>query len=134
MTVIGFTFSKINIERKAAIPQKIEVRSKINIHDISPQDVKLVQGKDTLRFEFSYNIEYSPDLAHVNFGGHLLMVFDSKEAESILSAWKKDKTISKNVKASAYNTIFHKCNVKAFELEEDFNLPLHLKLPTIKAD
>ena len=48
--------------------------------------------------------------------------------------WKKSKKLKSDIKLRVYNTIFHKCNIKAFELEEDFNLPLHLRLPMIKTE
>ncbi len=134
MTVIGFTFSKISIERKAAIPQKVEIKSKINVKNISKHDVKLVTGKDTLKFDFTYKLEYAPDLAHVNFEGHLLVVLEPAKAEEVAKEWKKSKQLDEKIKFAAYNAIFHKCNVKAFELEEDFNLPLHLRLPEISPD
>jgi len=134
MVVVGFSFSKIFIEKKEAIPSKVEVKSKINVDDIFKEDIKLVEKKDVLRFNFTYDIEYAPNLAKIDFTGHLLVVADPKEAEEVMKNWKKNKTIDPKIKLSVYNTIFHKCNVKAFELEEDFNLPLHLKLPQISAD
>ena len=42
------------------------------------------------------------------------------------------KKLEDDVRLKAYNMIFHKCNIKAFELEDEFNLPLHLKMPVIK--
>lgn len=134
MTIVGFTFTKIGIERKSKIPEKVEVKSKIHLKNIVKQDIKIAEGKGVLRFDFHYNIEYSPELANIDFQGHLLGVFDPKEVEEIQKLWKKNKKIDSKLKLTVYNAIFHKCNVKAFELEEDFNLPLHLKLPTIRAE
>ena len=134
MVVVGFSFSKIFIEKKEAIPSKVEVKSKINVDDIFKEDIKLVEKKDVLRFNFTYEIEYAPNLAKIDFTGHLLVVVDPKEAEEVVKNWKKNKSIDQKIKLNVYNTIFNKCNVKAFELEEDFNLPLHLRLPLISAD
>ena len=134
MVVVGFSFSKIFIEKKEAIPSKVEVKSKINVNDIFKEDIKLVEKKDVLRFNFTYEIEYAPNLAKIDFTGHLLVVVDPKEAEEVIKNWKKNKSLDSKIKLNVYNTIFNKCNVKAFELEEDFNLPLHLRLPLISAD
>ena len=134
MVVVGFSFSKIFIEKKEAIPSKVEVKSKINVNDIFKEDIKLVEKKDVLRFNFTYEIEYAPNLAKIDFTGHLLVVVDPKEAEEVIKNWKKNKSLDSKIKLNVYNTIFNKCNVKAFELEEDFNLPLHLRLPLISAE
>lgn len=134
MTVVGFTFSKISIDRNAAIPKEVEIKSKINVFDVVKQDIKVAEGKTTLRLRFTYDIEYAPKFANIHFGGHILAVIDPKKAEEILKTWQTDKRLDKDLRFSAYNAIFHKCNVKAFELEEDFNLPLHLKLPAISEE
>lgn len=131
MTVVGFTFSKISIERHAAIPQEVEIKSKMNVFNVAKQDIEVAKDKETLRLEFTYDIEYSPKFANIHFGGHILVVLDPKKAKEVLEKWDKNKQLDKDVRFASYNAIFHKCNVKAFELEEDFNLPLHLKLPAI---
>jgi len=134
MTVVGFTLSRILIERKEKIKEKVEVRSKIDLKDIIKEKIKLVESKDVLRFDFEFKIEYAPDLALIDFKGHILLLSDPKEADEIIKEWKKSKKLKSDIKLRVYNTIFHKCNIKAFELEEDFNLPLHLRLPMIKTE
>ena len=133
MAVIGFSFSKILVEKHKPIKSKIEVKSSLHVKDISKEpEVKLVEKKDTLRFDFEYSIEYAPNLATIQFTGHVLLVADPKDADKAVQDWNKNKTINDDLKLRVYNSIFNRCNVKAFELEEDFNLPLHLKLPSIE--
>ena len=133
MTVVGFALSKILIERKEAIKGKIEVKSKLNVKNMKKEDIKLVEGKDVLRFDFDYSISYEPDLAKVDMQGHLLLMVEPKQTKELLKAWEKKAQVPEDVKIGVYNTIFHKCNIKALELEEDFNLPPHLQLPYIQA-
>jgi len=134
MTVVGFTFSKISITRRPVKPKKVEIKTKIKLKNVAKSDAKLLEQKETLRMEFEYGIAYEPGLANIDFSGHILAVFDPKDAEDILKKWKKDRDLKEEIKLRVYNTIFQKCNVKAFGLEEDFNLPLHLKLPQIRAE
>lgn len=134
MAIVGFSFSKILVEKKEKAPLKTEIKSKIHITNISKDDVKLVQGKDVLRFGFEFGIEYLPNLAKIEFEGHLLLVAEPKEADEIIKKWKAGNKLDDDIRLRVYNTIFNKCNVKAFELEEDFNLPLHLRLPQIAKD
>jgi len=133
MTVVGFALSKILIERKEAIKGKIEVRSKLNIKSMKKEDIKLVKDKDVIKFDFEYSIIYEPDLAKIEMKGHLLYMVDPKQTKELLKAWEKKEQVPEDIKLAVYNTIFHKCNIKALELEEDFNLPPHLQLPYIKS-
>jgi len=134
MTVVGFTFSKICVVRRAVNPKNLEIKSSIKLKNVEKSEAKLLTQKDTLRLEFAYSIEYAPGLANIDFEGHVLAVFDPKDAEAVLAKWGKEKEVDEDIKLRVFNTIFQKCNVKAFSLEEDFNLPLHLKLPQIRAE
>lgn len=133
MTVIGFSLTRVLVERKDAIKGKVEVKSKLNVSKMEKEDIKLVEGKDVLRFDFEYSINYEPDHAKVEMRGHLLFMVEPKQTKEILKSWEKNKQIPDDIKLGVYNTIFSKCNIKALELEEDFNLPPHLQLPYIKA-
>jgi hypothetical protein len=133
MTVIGFSLSRVLVERKESIKGKVEVKSKLHIKDMKKEDIKLVEGKDVLRFDFDYSINYQPDLAKVDMQGHLLLMVDPKQTKELLKGWEKNQQMPEEIKLNVYNTVFHKCNIKALELEEDLSLPPHLQLPYIKA-
>jgi len=134
MTVIGFALSRILIERKESIKGKIEIKSKLHVKNMKKEDVKLMEGKDVIRFDFDYLIEYAPDLAKVDMQGHLLVMVEPDMTKSLLKSWSKNQQLPEEIKLNVYNTIFHKCNIKALELEEDFSLPPHLQLPYIKTE
>ena len=134
MAIIGFSLTKILLERKEAPIKKVEVKSKLHIPSMEKQDMKLIEGKDTLRFNFEYDIEYAPKLANISFKGFVLFASDPKQSEEILREWNKNQRIDKDVQLQLYNYIFNKCNIKALQLEDDFNLPPHLQLPTIKIE
>ena len=131
MAIVGFSFSKVLIEKKEAITSKVEVKSKIQINNVSKESIELIENQDTLKFEFEYFIEYAPNLAKLEFNGQVLVTEDPKEADKILQDWKKSQKINEELQLRIYNSIFNKCNVKAFQLEEDLSLPLHLRLPAI---
>jgi hypothetical protein len=133
MTVIGFSLSKILIERKENIKGKVEVKSRLHVKNMEKEDIKIVEGKDVIRFDFEYAIDYEPNLAKVEMQGHLLFMVDPKQTKELLKSWNKNQQLPDEIKLNVYNTIFHKCNIKALSLEEDFSLPPHLQLPYIKA-
>jgi hypothetical protein len=133
MAVIGFSLQRILIERKEDIKGKVEIKSRINITDIAEEKVELLPDKNVLKFNFEYNITYEPNLATLDFKGHTLITEEPQKAKEILKDWKKKKKIADELRLRVYNVIFQKCNLKALELEEDFNLPPHLPLPRIQS-
>lgn len=134
MAVVGFALSRILIERKESIKtDRIEIKSKLNVKDMKKEpSIKLVEDKEVLKFTFNYEIVYGDELAKIEMGGHLLWMADPKTVKEILKNWEKKKEVPDEFKLGIYNTIFHKCNIKALELEEDFNLPPHIQLPVIQ--
>ena len=133
MQIVGFSLSKIVIERKEDVKGKFKVTSKIDLKDAKEEKIKLVEGKDVVKIDFEYSIGYEPKLAELFFKGFVLIMADPKDAKQIIEDYKKKKNMNADLKIRVLNTIFHKCNLKALELEEDFNLPTHIRLPTIKA-
>jgi len=131
MQIVGFNLTKAFIERKEDIKGKFKVNSRIEFKDLKEEKITLIEGKTALKFDFEYNIEYEPKLAELNFKGFVLAVSEPKAAKETLEEWKKKKSINPELKIKLLNLIFHKCNVKALGLEEDFNLPPHLRLPYI---
>jgi len=128
MAAFGFNLNKILIEKQEGKKLgKIEVHSKMEITSVKKEEVELAKGKDVLKFNFDFNLNYMPDLAKIEFKGHVLILTDPKETKEIIENWKKEK-IKDDLKVAVYNVIWEKCNVKALELEEDFNLPHHIPL------
>ena len=134
MQIIGFTLTKILIERKEDLKGKWKVSSKIDVKDLKEEKITLEQGKDVLKANFEYAITYEPDLGDINFKGYVLILSEPKETKTLIAEWKNNKTIVADAKVRIFNTIFQKCNIKALELEDDFNLPPHIKLPAIKTE
>ena len=134
MQIVGFNLSKMHIDRVNVVAGKFKVNSKIDIKDLKEEKVSPVQGKDMLVLDFEYNIEYEPKLAEIHFKGNLLILGDPKETKDMLSEWKKKGAVLNDIKIRVYNTIFHKCNLKALELEDDFGLPPHIQMPYIKTE
>jgi len=133
MAIVGFNLLKMSVERKEAIEGEIKVNSKADISDIKKEKVELVKGKETLRMSFEFSIIYEPDFAKIEFEGFVLLVEEKNKADIILKEWKKKK-IDNAIKEQVFNLILRKCNIKAFSLEEDLNLPTHFPLPRLKSE
>lgn len=133
MTVVGFNLTKISIERKDVISGKIQVNSKADVTNIKKESIKITEGKDVIRADFSFEINYEPDFAKVHFKGYVLLLEEPKKAKQIIKDWKKKK-VESEVKEEIFNMVLRKCNIKAFSLEDDLNLPTHFPFPKVKAE
>jgi len=134
MAIFGFNLNKILIEKEEGKKlEKVEVSTRIKVTSIKKEDVEIAKGKDVLKLSFDFGLDYKPDLAVIEFKGHVLILEEPAEAKKILEEWKKEK-MNDNLKIAVYNIIWEKCNVKALELEEDFNLPHHIPLGRVSLD
>ncbi|HKL24465.1 MAG TPA: hypothetical protein VJ912_03960 [Candidatus Nanoarchaeia archaeon] len=131
MKLLGFNYTKIEIEKLKEISKDLKINSNIDITDIKEVKQSVLKSKETiLSLNFSYKINYNPDYAKVNIGGNFILSLDPKTAKDILKEWKNNK-IPKEFKIPLFNIILKKANVKALSLEEDLNLPLHLPMPKV---
>jgi hypothetical protein len=130
MQIIGFNFKKISVEREKNSNEKLEINSNIHIEDISKEEIKFSK-EETLRLEFTYTIEYNQgNLAKLEFRGVILFIEEKEDIKEFLKSWK-DKKIPEKYKLPLFNVIMHKCNIRAIQLEDEMNLPLHIQLPKL---
>ena len=135
MRIVGFNFKKINCERKKDNFQgKLNVDASLNIEDLTKSDMDLFKKQDILDCSFEYKILYDPDFAEIVLKGNVLILLDSKDEKitNLLKDWKKKK-LSEDFKTPIFNYALNKCNLKALQLESDFNFPPHIPLPRMSS-
>lgn len=132
MTLIGFNLQKISIERKKPIKGEVNIKTNLKITDIIEEQAipEISKERKAIKFEFDFIIKYEPDIAEIRFAGHVLDMEDEKTARKILDEWK-DKKINEELRLSVSNMVWIKCNIKAFLLEEEIGLPIHIPLPKL---
>lgn len=135
MTVISFAFDKYNVERKKPLEVPINVENGMNITDVREEEIPLSNGKKekVLRFHYEYKVDYKPNQAIIEIGGHLIYLPPKGDAKEILENWQKDKKLSQEVMKQVMNNILLRCQVKALALGQDINLPPHIRLPTVSS-
>ena len=132
MRLAGFNFDKISVERLGGTMKDVKISSNIEIVGIKELEAKLIDvGGKLLTVTFSYGLNYDPNFAKVEFKGTMIVSLEEKIAKEILEKWEKKETV-KDFKLAVLNVIFKKCNVRALQLEEELNLPLHLSLASLK--
>lgn len=133
MGIIGFNFSKINIERKGDIKGRIDINNNISIKNVVRADFGLGKAKEKgLRINFEFSSDYKPDIASILIAGDILFLGEEKLNEEILKTWKKDKKIPKDVMKDLLNTVMVRCSIEAMILTKDLNLPPPVPIPRLQ--
>ena len=132
--IVGFGFNKLSAERKEAPKGKIDINNNVTVKDVQEaDDVTLGNDKqNVLRFVFEFTSKYDPSIGIILFEGEVLYLEDSNKSKEILSSWKKDKKLPKELMAGLLNTILTKCNVKALILSQEINLPPPIPMPKVQ--
>ena len=129
MKIIGFNLLTILIKRKEKLEGQLKIDQNIDIIDIQKEEIQI--SKDpALKIKFKFSINYSNDLAKLEFEGFLILLPEKKEFDELLKSWK-DKKIPEESKVPLFNFIMNKCNIKALTLEDDMALPTHIPMPKI---
>lgn len=129
---MGFNFTKINVEKFSDKAEDLKLTTNINIEDL--KEVKTASFKikeDIIAVKFMYSINYEPQYAKIEMVGNVVFGVEPKQAREILKQWK-DKKTPEEFRMLLFNTILRKTNIKALQLEEEMNLPLHMPMPSLK--
>jgi hypothetical protein len=132
MKVVGFNFTKMSVEKLKEGDGEFKIKTGIEVPEINPVKVNFLKGEEELiEAKFLYTVNYTPDIAKVELEGGIIFSLESKLAKQILKDWKKKK-LNENFRVGLFNIISRKASLKALELEDELNLPLHISMPTFK--
>lgn len=132
MKIIGFSINKVIAEKNDDAKGKIELVSGLSLKDIKKQEVT-ISNKETLKFDFSFSINYKPTLGKIELEGSVITVDENNEAKEIIENWKKKK-FENQLKLPLFNFIMNKCNIRAIQLEDELGLPPHFQLPKLTTE
>jgi len=135
MPIIGFNFTKINVERKEGAAGKVSIKNNVTIKDV--EETNLAFGKEkqnALKILFEFASKYEPKIGSILIEGNLMFMGESKKVKEILNGWSKDKKIPKDAMSAILNNILTRCNIQALILSQDVNLPPPIPLPKVQAD
>jgi hypothetical protein len=127
--VLGFNYTKLSAERYPGFKGKLEINPNINISSIEKHELNLIK-QDAVKIVFSFGIKYK-DLADISLQGDIILRTDAKTQKEILKGWK-DKNLDQEIQTMILNLIMQKASIRAIELEEEMNLPIHIKIPRLE--
>jgi len=132
MRVMGFNFTKLLAEKLEGNRNQLKINAEIDIFEIKSLKTDIFKAKeDLIEVKFKYNVEYNPKIAKIEFEGLIVFSLDQKLAKQVLKEWKKKK-MPDNFRLILFNVILRKSTLKALELEDQLNIPLHISLPSLK--
>ena len=134
MSIVGFNFEKIMIEKKNKVNSNLKIKSNLSITSVDQEKLNVTSSGDVLKFNFEYTADYEPNVGKILLLGNLLYMEDKDKVKIILDDWKKDKKLPKQLMEQIFNTILAKSNIKALSLTQEVNLPPHIKLPILKSE
>jgi len=125
LKLAGSRFTKIEAERNDDFSGKLEMTTNITITTIE----KMKDTKDSIKLSYVFVVDYK-ELGKITIGGILFLAGDSKAIKEVLKSHKEKKYETPEYMAIT-NAIIQKASIKAFELEEELSLPIHIKLPSL---
>ncbi len=139
MAIVGFGFTKLEVERKKPLGGKINIRNNIAIkdveeHNFSAQSPQMLKERKGLRFLFEFVSNYEPDAAVIRLKGEVIFMADKKKVDEVLKSWKKDKKLPQDVLPVVLNYALNRAHVEAIALSRDVALPPPIQMPRIKVD
>ena len=133
MKILGFNFTKLNAEKTSNKTDGVKINNNIDITDIKKVSSDFLNTKDKiLGINFVDTISYDPDFAKITLGGNLLVAVDENVFEKVLKEWEQ-KNMPEDFRLRIFNIILKKSSLKALQLEDELNIPLHIPMPSLKA-
>jgi len=132
MKLLGFNFTKIHIEKFKERVEGLKIGTRIDVSEINEAKTGILKTKDEiLAVKFKYGLDYEPGMAKLDFEGNLVISLEHKTAREVLRMWK-DKEMPEEFKTTLFNLVLRKSTLRALQIEEEMNLPIHMQLPTLK--
>ena len=132
MKILGLNFTKLNAEKFSTETKGVKIGTHIDLSEIREVKSDIFSSKEkVLGIKFIYEIDYEPNFAKIKLAGNILVSVDELIVSKILEGWKT-KNLPEDFRLSIFNLILKKSSLKALQLEEELNIPLHIAMPFLK--
>ena len=123
--LIDSKFTKINAERNPEFNGKLEIKTNIRIQNIE----KIKESKEIVKIKYVFDIEYL-NLGKILIEGIIFLSLNNKKTKELIKS-QEEKKFDTPEHTLITNLIIQKASIKAFELEEELGLPIHIRFPTV---
>ncbi|MBW2995720.1 hypothetical protein KY332_00295 [Candidatus Woesearchaeota archaeon] len=134
MAIVGFSFTNIKAERKPdSVKGKIDIKNNVVLSNVEESGIKMGSASQKVaKISFDFNVSYEPKLGSMKFSGDVLYLGEAAKIDGLVVAWKKDKSLSKEIAPGILNTVLNKCNIQAVIMSQQVNLPSPIPMPKVQ--
>ncbi len=133
MAIVGFNFTKLNIENKGQFKANEKISSDLKIDDVVPEKTSVNESKDLVKFVFEFIIDYAGS-GNALLAGEVVYLDEPEKIKEILKNWADQHAVKAELLQQILNTVLFKCNIKALTMSQDVGLPPHFKLPRVESE
>jgi hypothetical protein len=123
--LVGSRFTKISAFRSPVFSGEITTKTNIKIIELLANK----ESKNTTQIKYIFDIDYG-ELGKIELEGMIYIETDLKTQKELQKSWD-NKKIETSDFIIITNIIIQKASLKAFELEDELGLPIHIRLPRI---
>ena len=132
MSVIGFNFNKISVERLGSKKGKLTISNNVGISDVAEAKVPFSNEKTKcVKVDFKFESKYEPKVAQMSFEGDILYMVPVEAADKLLKEWNENKALVDDLVQPIMNAILSRANVEALLLSKELGLPSPIPLPKV---
>ena len=115
MKLLGFNFTKINIEKYKDSFKDLKLENHVDVTSVAEIKKETIKSDDDfLAVKFKYIINYKPEVAKLEMEGTILVSVEPKIAKETLKRWKVKETPDE-FRIPLFNIIFKKTRLKTLE-------------------
>ena len=128
MQIIGFNLSKSSVEREEKFEGKLNVAQNISIDKITKDKVP-ISDQDVIKLKFTASLEYNEGkFAKIEIKGEIVLIPTKEELEKFKENLDSND-VPEDMKNPLFNFIKNKADIISLKLEDELNLPYHIKFP-----
>ena len=125
LKLLAARFTKISAIRTEDFEGKLSMNTGIKIESIKDTE----DENDAVKVSYTFEVDYK-ELGSIGISGYLFVGAEKKTVKNLVKSWE-EKKFDTDEHAAITNIILQKASIKAFELEEEMGLPIHIRLPTV---
>ena len=133
MAIVGFNFTKLNIENKGQFKANEKISSDLKIDDVVIEKTGADESKDLIKFIFGFVIDYAGS-GNALLAGEVVYLDEPDNIKEILKNWTEQHAVKAELLQQILNTVLFRCNIKALTMSQDVGLPPHFKLPRVEQE
>ena len=132
MSIINFSFTKIEAEKTGFPKSNVKINSNIKLKKVEDSEISF-GGSDNagIKIDFEFFAEYDPKIGHIRLEGNILYMGKKDKIENIKKTFKSKNVLPEEDMQIVLNAILSKSNIEALLITRELNLPPTMPMPKV---